>query len=311
MNKQGTNLATVSNGNTAYDKIQEMAAKFGDYSEDIANQLTFLAKVGDLGAEKHRLVIAQSLRWTPEQYMAMNPEAIEDIVKHADKFTSIRNIVKVWGMDAWTNFVIKMMYEVSEMVNVKNGITEKVMEALPVQFANDKECSQLTIPDLILCVKMGVRGKFGDDFNRLDVPTVFRWVNAYYKQRKSTGRYATTPTMANTKAERERKNAEARQKAIETICHAKTSDDYSKITAYHFDFLVKHLDAELSEDMIKERCQDEGLQEIVKMNIENDTNLSPMQVKDALRNIAGFNETVYLAKKDLAIEWIKENEVCP
>ena len=306
MDNQATKSATDSRLATVSSELHRKLVAFGEYADPIKKQLAFLATIGDLSNEKYRMMITLAMRWNPDQYLAMNPESMETIVSHADKFTSIRNIARVWGMDAWSIFVVRMMHEVSQMVQVKNGLTEKVMESLPVQFANDRECSQLTIPDLILCMKMGVRGKFGDDFNRLDVPTVFRWINAYYAQRKDITKYSMRP-IEQIHAEREKKNADAVERSFATIRAAKASNDYSTIMAYHFDFLVKYCGAELTEAMVNERCQDEMLQEFVRVKIENE--LSPMDAKAALRDIAGYNETRWMAKKDLAVEWIKENDL--
>ncbi|MCA9913938.1 MAG: hypothetical protein KC496_11340 [Anaerolineae bacterium] len=282
--------------------------KFGEFGPDIVRQVAFLQQIGDIN-DRHIVSINQALRWSPSQYLRMKPESIEQVAANADKFTNIKTIVKVWGVKAWSDFVIMVIGDIATVMNVKNGLNDTILNALPQLLYDDAEAGRLTIPDLMLCFRMGLMGKFGADFSRLDVPTIFKWVNAYYQHRKSISVNATRIYGEVSQDEKTRKNAEAVESAINAIKQAKESDDYSRITARHFDVLVKYCGAELTDAMIKEQCDDEMLQEAVKASVENDASLNPMQIKEALRNIASYNETVYMAKKMLAVEWIKENEL--
>ena len=279
--------------------------KFGEFGPDIIRQVAFLQSIGDIN-DRHIVGINLALKWSPSQYIRMKPESIEHIASNADKFTNIKTIVQVWGSKAWSDFVIMVIGDISTVMNVKNGINDNILNALPQLLYDDAEAGRLTIPDLMLCFRMGLMGKFGADYSRLDVPTIFKWINQYYAQRKDITKYSMRP-IEQIHAERDKKNAEAVERSFATIRAAKASNDYSTITAYHFDFLVKYCAAELTKATDNERCQDEMLQEFVRVKIENE--LSPLDAKAALRDIAGYNETRWMAKKDLAVEWIKDNEV--
>jgi hypothetical protein len=61
--------------------------------------------------------------------------------------------------------------------NVKNTMNDEQIVTFVQEYV--EKYSVNTVRDLMMCMKLASEGKFGQDYNRIDGPTLFRWLTLY------------------------------------------------------------------------------------------------------------------------------------
>lgn len=77
--------------------------------------------------------------------------------------------------------LIRILGSIFDYVQVGKTISEPIIRDLAYMLL--EEYPWLTFPDVKLCIKRGVQGKYGEIYDRLDVPVIFGWFRAYVSER--------------------------------------------------------------------------------------------------------------------------------
>jgi len=108
---------------------------------------------------------------------------IEDILEEPHKFPSLGTIQHYRGRDKAQQVIMTIISEAMDQLSVQRGFNEKMLFTCAEWILGDNK--NLTIADLKLCLKMGIRGDFGAIYDRFDTNVVLTWINEYWEKRLS------------------------------------------------------------------------------------------------------------------------------
>lgn len=80
-----------------------------------------------------------------------------------------------------------MLVQTQQLLNVQQKIEDVVIRRAAGFILEDY--SHLSIPDLVLCMKMGVKTQLGEFYGRFDAQVAYDWFYEYNIQRKEAQRY--------------------------------------------------------------------------------------------------------------------------
>lgn len=78
-------------------------------------------------------------------------------------------------------YLILMLNTVFKLIKAGKTIEDHALRELAVMIIEDFEW--LTFPDVKLCLRNGIKGKYGEVFDRVDVQVIYRWFEAYKEER--------------------------------------------------------------------------------------------------------------------------------
>ena len=118
---------------------------------------------------------ALSLLAFPDKIKAVRPRSIGDCLKNDTP--TLATVAKYHGWAFTEETVSGLVFGAAEMLNVKGEITAAQVDFV-AEHITDKY-HYLTLADVVLCLKTGVSGGFGEVFGRLDVQVVCKWFEKY------------------------------------------------------------------------------------------------------------------------------------
>jgi len=111
----------------------------------------------------------------PDKIKAIRPRNIGDCLKNDTP--TLATVAKYHGWAFTEETVSGLVFGAAEMLNVKNEITAGQVAFVAEHIAD--KYHYLTLADVVLCLKTGVSGGFGEVFGRLDVQVVCKWFERY------------------------------------------------------------------------------------------------------------------------------------
>jgi len=118
---------------------------------------------------------ALSMLAFPEKIKAIRPRNIGDCLK--SDTPTIATIVKYHGWMFAEETVGGLVFGAAEMLNVGREVTAKQVGFIAEYVVDNYH--YLTLADVVLCLKTGVSGGFGEVYGRLDVQVVCKWFEKY------------------------------------------------------------------------------------------------------------------------------------
>ena len=118
---------------------------------------------------------ALSLLAFPDKIKAVRPRSIGDCLKNDTP--TLATVAKYHGWAFTEETVSGLVFGAAEMLNVKGEITAAQVDFVAEHIAD--KYHYLTLADVVLCLKTGVSGGFGEVFGRLDVQVVCKWFERY------------------------------------------------------------------------------------------------------------------------------------
>ena len=77
--------------------------------------------------------------------------------------------------------LMRMLGTIFDYVQAGKTISEPVIRDLAYMLLD--EYPWMTFPDVRLCLRRGIQGKYGEIYDRLDVPVIFGWFRSYVSER--------------------------------------------------------------------------------------------------------------------------------
>lgn len=132
------------------------------------------------------LVIAEkSLKLNRNWIAERQPTKITEIIEHKDKLITLGSARHYRGLEyAADHAAIVFASAMSLMKPARKVDDDEAWVEIAMWIVEDYV--HLTYSDLKLMVKMGMKGKFGANYERIDVQTIFQWAEAYDKERLKT-----------------------------------------------------------------------------------------------------------------------------
>ena len=130
-----------------------------------------LKRAGNFEPDKAAL----SLLAFPEKIKAIRPRNIGDCLKNDTP--TLATVAKYHGLAFAEETVSGLVFGAAEMLNVKGEITAAQVDFVAEHIAD--KYHYLTLADVVLCLKTGVSGGFGEVFGRVDVQVVCKWFERY------------------------------------------------------------------------------------------------------------------------------------
>ena len=103
----------------------------------------------------------------------------EDAIKHPSP--TIASLCKQNDPKSAKNVVLYFLNDFDRSINVVNGLTPDQKREVATLIVEDLPL--LTVHDLRVIFRNAKKGDYGEYYNRMDVPMVFRWCKEYLHQR--------------------------------------------------------------------------------------------------------------------------------
>lgn len=127
--------------------------------------------------ESNQLAVLQTL---PKQYLqALRPKSVDDVFASSEP--SLGMLVKELGENRARAVVVLLLEEVVSFFNASN-----TMEDTQVAFTTDmiiEEYPYFKVDDMKLALRNGMKGKYGEIYNRLDGSVIMGWLRQYNRER--------------------------------------------------------------------------------------------------------------------------------
>jgi hypothetical protein len=134
-----------------------------------------LVERGFFDEEKAKL----SLMINPQFISRLNPVGFPEVFK-ADTPT-LATIKKYRGNEIQFTTVLVLVHELRDCFNFKNNLTDQQCFFIANTLIEDWH--HLTLADIKLCFKNGVKGLYGPLFQNIDITTIYEWIGKYFEER--------------------------------------------------------------------------------------------------------------------------------
>lgn len=141
---------------------------------------TFERWIGLLSSKKFHYPIAKNTLKLKRSYVKdLNYSDVQSIL--SETHFSIESAKIYRGQEITVANIVLMFADLFKYVKVGKAIEDEALKDLAEMLLEDYP--YLSFPDLKLCLKNGIKGKYGEIYDRLDVPVIFSWFRQYDEER--------------------------------------------------------------------------------------------------------------------------------
>lgn len=125
----------------------------------------------------------QCFAFSSGDWQSVNPQTVEQAM--AVQAPTLGAMATYLGDGAAVQVVAEMITAAALLLNVGKNIRQE--QVYPIAEIITSENKHLTVADFRAAMRMGVTGKFGATYDRLDVTVISEWCTKYFDIRCSTG----------------------------------------------------------------------------------------------------------------------------
>ena len=128
-------------------------------------------------AEKKQLAVLQT---SPKQYLqALRPKSVDDVFASSEP--ALGMIAKELGENQARAVVVILLSEIVDFFNSSNTMNDSQVATTTDLII--EEYPYFKIDDLKLAFRNGIKGKYGEIYNRLDGSVIMGWLKQYNRER--------------------------------------------------------------------------------------------------------------------------------